>query len=54
MQKIPNEQLIARYLKSIKGLTTNKLLEYCWENNLNRSQIEFVKKYINGTILYTL
>ena len=47
-------QLIAKYLKSIKNLTNNQLVEYCWKNNLNRNQIEFVKKYVNGTILYTL
>ena len=40
-------QKVAMYLKSIKGLRLNYLMEYCWENNLSRNEIEFVKWYIN-------
>ena len=28
----------------------NKLVQYCWDNNLNSNEIQFVKKYINNCV----
>ena len=52
--KISKVQQIAMYLKNQKDLRTNDLVQYCWDNNLTSEEIQFVKNYVNGTILYTL
>lgn len=51
MQKLSRAEEVARYLKNIHNLTTNKLVQYCWDNNLNSNEIQFVKKYINNRII---
>lgn len=56
MQEISKAQQIAMFLKRNheKYNTTNKIVQYCWDNNLNGSDVQFVKNYINNTVLYTL
>ena len=34
--------------------TTNKVVQYCWDNNLCSSDIQFVKQYLNNCVKYTL
>ena len=50
MQELSRAEEVARYLKKIPNLTTNKLVQYCWDNNLNSNEIQFVKKYCNNSI----
>lgn len=56
MQELSKAQSIAMYLKRnhIKYNTTNKVVQYCWDNDLCSSDIQFVKQYLNNCILYTL
>ena len=54
MYKLSKAEKVARYLKTIPNLTTNKLVQYCWDNNLNSNEIQFVKQYLNNCVLYTL
>ena len=51
MYELSKIEKVARYLKTIPNLTTNKLVQYCWDNNLNSNEIQFVKKYINNCVL---
>ena len=51
MYKLSRAEEVARYLKNIPNLTTNKLVKYCWDNNLNSDEIQFVEKYINNKIM---
>ena len=53
MQELSRAEEVARYLKKKPNLTTNKLVQYCWDNNLNSNEIQFVKKYINNRIIYS-
>ena len=48
MYELSKAEKVARYLKAIPNLTTNKLVQYCWDNNLNSNEIQFVKKYCNN------
>ena len=51
MYELSKAEKIARYLKTIPNLTTNKLVQYCWDNNLNSNEIQFVKKYCNNSVM---
>ena len=43
MYELSKAEKVARYLKTIPNLTTNKVVQYCWDNNLCSSDIQFVK-----------
>ena len=56
MYKLSKAEQVARYLKRNhkEYNTTNKVVQYCWDNNLCSSDIQFVKQYLNNCVLYTL
>ena len=56
MQELSKAQRIAMYLKRYheKYNTTNKVVQYCWDNDLCGSDIRFVKQYLNNCIKCTL
>lgn len=51
MYELSKAEKVARHLKTIPNLTTNKLVQYCWDNNLNNNEIQFVKKYCNNRVM---
>lgn len=56
MYELSKAEKVARYLKRNhkEYNTTNKVVQYCWDNNLCSSDIQFVKQYLNNCVKYTL